>query len=72
MLRRRRGAAELGHQGGAAGDAHRRRAGRPRRAARQARAGLRAAVRGLPAGQADAVDLMPSCRWPTIPPEQIA
>ncbi len=54
---RRRGAAQLGHQGGAAGDAARRRAGRPRRPARQARAGVCTAVRGLPARQKRAVDL---------------
>ena len=57
VLRRRRAAAQLGDQGSAAGDDARRRAGRPRRAARQARAGVRAAVRGVPARQGQPIDL---------------
>ena len=54
---RRRDPAQLGDQGDPPGDDARRRGCRPRRAARQARAGLRAPLRGVPARQADAVDL---------------
>jgi D-alanine transaminase len=50
--RRRRADPDLGHQGGAARHPARRRAGGPRRAARQARPGVRPPVRGLPARQA--------------------
>ena len=68
----RRSDAELGHQGSAAGHAHRWRTGRPRRAARQAGPGVRAAVRGLPAGQAHDVDLtrQDARHAVDIPPEQ--
>ena len=56
---RRRDPAQLRDQGDPPGDDARRRGRRPRRAARQARAGLRASLRGVPARQVDAVDLAP-------------